>query len=216
MPANRAIAPRRTKNQAIGGPKFLELPINDLLFLLNVPNLSSRVPALPRRLDNELPHVVMQVPHLETFPELVIYLHTMNQAELFRALIPEWIRDLMHPLPCLAVNSGDITEKRGRGCEPMRLLSGLAFGFNSNRPYHEIQQRKRTLNSISKDIAKASVLSVDGDHIDPVMHAASLMDALRDNLDYIGYYGEELWNELGSCRAILIRALSWKAKIDEK
>jgi hypothetical protein len=144
----------------------------------------------------------------------------MNQAELFRALIPEWIRDLMHPLPSLVVDPGDMVKGRGRRCKPMRLLARLACGFNSNSSYHEIRrnspQRKRTLDSISKEIAKASGLSVHGDHIDPILHAACLMDALRDNLDYIGYYGEELWNELGSCRAILIRALSWKAKIDEK
>lgn len=75
--------------------KILEIPINDLLFVLNVPNLSP-FPPLPRRLPDELPRVILPVPHLSTFHDLMIYIHTLNQAELFRRILPEWIRDLIN------------------------------------------------------------------------------------------------------------------------
>ncbi|KIJ91934.1 hypothetical protein K443DRAFT_685585 [Laccaria amethystina LaAM-08-1] len=73
----QGILPRGKKN-AITYPEVIELPINDLIFILN-----------------ELLQVLMYVPHLDTFPKLVICLHTKNQVGLF---IPEWIRDLIHPL----------------------------------------------------------------------------------------------------------------------
>ena len=84
---------RCKKNAVTYYPEVIELPINDLIFILNVPNLApskaADTPLLPRRLQKELPRVLMYVPHLDTFPELVIYLHTKNQAELFRKIIPE-------------------------------------------------------------------------------------------------------------------------------
>jgi len=99
----------RCKKNAVTYPEVIELPINDLIFILNVPNLApSKAPdtsLLPRRLHKELPRVLMYVPHLDTFPELVIYLHTKNQAELFRKIIPEWIRDLLHPLPLIPLSA---------------------------------------------------------------------------------------------------------------
>jgi hypothetical protein len=219
-PSAPCTATRRTTNSIYGFPKVIELPINDLLFLLNVPNLSSRVPVLPRRLHKELPRVVMQVPHLETFPELVIYLHTMNQAELFRALIPEWIRDLMHPIPSLVINSTNVVEEgQNTGCKPKQLLGMFACGLNSDPSSScailpSPSERGRTINSISKEISEVTAFTADGSSMDPVLHAVCLLDALRDNLDYIGYYGKALWNELDVCREILVRAVSWKAKIE--
>ncbi|KIJ95345.1 hypothetical protein K443DRAFT_683078, partial [Laccaria amethystina LaAM-08-1] len=98
----QGVLPRRKKN-AVTYPEVIELQINDLIFILNVPNLAPSkapdTPLLPRRLQMELPRVLMYLPHLDTFLELVIYLRTRNQAELFRRIIPEWIRDLIHPLP---------------------------------------------------------------------------------------------------------------------
>ncbi|KIJ90626.1 hypothetical protein K443DRAFT_686648, partial [Laccaria amethystina LaAM-08-1] len=95
----QGISPRLQKN-VITYPEVIELPVNDLIFILNVPNLApSKAPDTPfllRRLHKELLQVLMYVPHLDTFPKLVICLHTKNQAGLF---IPERIRDLIHPLP---------------------------------------------------------------------------------------------------------------------
>lgn len=208
---------RRTKKHT-ASPKVIELPINDLLFLMSVPNLTSGVPALPRRLHKELPRVVMYVPHLATFPELVIYLHTMNQAELFRALIPEWIRDLMHPLPSLALNSGGIAEaEKNTSCKARQLFGIFGCRRSPNHTSYvkllSLSEGGRTINSISREICEIAA-TAEGSGNDPVLHAACLLDALRDNLDYIGYYGQALWNELDICREILVRAVSWKAKID--
>ena len=214
---------RRTTNPIRGSfPKVVELPINDLLFLLNVPNLPSHIPVLPRRLHKELPRVVMRVPHLETFPELAVYLHTMNQAELFRALIPEWIRDLMHPLPSVATNSRNIVEElKHTSCKPRQLLGIFACCFSSDSSNHAVlpiaspPERGRTINTISKEISEVAASTADGSGFDPVLHAVCLLDALRDNLDYIGYFGKALWNELDICREILVRAISWRAKVND-
>jgi hypothetical protein len=215
-------APRRPNNRTLNFPNVVELPINDLLFLLNVPNLSSRgsAPVLPHRLQKELPRVIMHVPHLETFPELVIYLHTMNQAELFRALIPEWIRDIMHPLPIIAVgnsNAGVVAQEHSASCKPRKLLCFLGCCLCSDTSSsvtlsNPLKRGGKTIHSISKEISDATALMADG--INPVLHAASLLDALRDNLDFLGYYGKVLWNELDVCHEILIRAISWKARVD--
>jgi hypothetical protein len=94
----------RRKKKTVTYPEVIrELPINDLIFILNAPNLAHSkapdTPLLPRRLQMELPRVLMYLPHLDTFLELVIYLRTRNQAELFKKIIPEWIRDMIHPLP---------------------------------------------------------------------------------------------------------------------
>ena len=74
--------PQRKKNTY---PEVIEIPINHLMSLLNVPNLApSKAPDAPllHRLEMELPRVLMYV-----------------RAELFRKTILEWIRDLIHPLP---------------------------------------------------------------------------------------------------------------------
>ncbi|KIJ91482.1 hypothetical protein K443DRAFT_686026 [Laccaria amethystina LaAM-08-1] len=81
----------RRKKNTVTYREVIELRINDLIFILNAPNLAHSkapdTPLLPRRLQMELPRVLMYLPHLDTFPELVIYLHTKNQAELFRKII---------------------------------------------------------------------------------------------------------------------------------
>ncbi|KAJ7201131.1 hypothetical protein GGX14DRAFT_659239 [Mycena pura] len=82
-----------------GGRKFanLEIAVNDLLLCLNGPKVVAR--SLPHRLHKELPRVLLHVPNLQTIHKVIVFLHTLNQAELFRGLVPEWMRDAMHPLP---------------------------------------------------------------------------------------------------------------------
>jgi hypothetical protein len=98
-------------------PRTLEIPINSLLFALSTPNLSNphafphRRPVVP----GELPRVLMQVRHIETFHALVVFMHNGNQAELFRHLMPEWIRDLLHGLVGVAQ---DVTSSRLVACSP--------------------------------------------------------------------------------------------------
>ncbi|KAF8643362.1 hypothetical protein AX16_009090 [Volvariella volvacea WC 439] len=113
-------------------PFILELPINDLLFVMNMPNLfsfttsddnpKSRIP-FPARIPDQLPYVSMSIPKLETFKELVVYLHNKNQAELFQSLIPDWIIDLLHPLP------------RFDGCS----CGGCKGSLSKSRPRHGLK-----------------------------------------------------------------------------
>ncbi|KIJ98589.1 hypothetical protein K443DRAFT_680612 [Laccaria amethystina LaAM-08-1] len=66
---SQGILPRRKKN-TVTYPEVIELPINDLIFILNAPNLAhskaADTPLLPRRLQKELPRVLMYIPHLDT------------------------------------------------------------------------------------------------------------------------------------------------------
>ncbi|KAG6872195.1 hypothetical protein C0995_012087 [Termitomyces sp. Mi166 len=211
---------RRQKSSPLSN--VVEIPINDLLFVLNVPNLAPITPILPPRLHKELPRVLMYVPHIETFPALVVYLHTQNLAELIRKLIPEWIRDLMHPLPeasdtsiSPAPPSVDIkTILLGLLIPVSKSASGtetLAVARYDPRPRKEY---RRKVKSVAEEIAQAAfVASSNEQEVDPILFSVAQLNALRDNLEYIGYFGEDLWHELDVYRQVLIMAVSCQAKI---
>ncbi|KDQ32609.1 hypothetical protein PLEOSDRAFT_1098609 [Pleurotus ostreatus PC15] len=250
--------PSRARNsQRESVPDSLELPINDLLFVLNVPNLSppnrslSEVPAriLPHRLHKELPRVLLCVPHLYTFHELVVYLHTKNQAALFRKIIPEWIRDLMHPLPvAIPVCSSSIAQRSESGSltpglsmyqhAPLRKRSTLLSLFDSSSPIAEdanssaesllglplamtasfngscssLIDADRSTLSIAKEIADIAMTNYPSD--DVLVRTVSGLDALSDNLEYLGYFGKSLWGELLTYKEILVRAIRYKSRLD--
>ena len=121
----------------------------------------------------------------------------------------------MHPFP---VHPENVVEGRNMNYKPAQFLGLLWCGFILNPPHYVTppnhSERGRTINSISKEIAEVTTSTTDGNGDDPVLHSVCVLDALRDNLDYVGYYGRALWDELDLCREILIRAVSWKAKID--
>ncbi|KAJ3515850.1 hypothetical protein NLJ89_g1496 [Agrocybe chaxingu] len=218
--------------------EVVELPINDLLFILNVPNLfpprrENFAPILPHRLHKEMPRVLMEVPHLDTFPELMVYLHTKNQAALFRNFIPEWMRDIMHPLPPVPVNGiGPSTSCGSSGSNSptsegrrVRKLLGRLVGRTSssstlslNSPGSSVMsllstteeppsRSERSLTSIAVEIAEAAW---DFDEGEPgsLDRVAGLLDALRDNLNHVGYFAKGLWDELDICREIVRKAIS--------
>ncbi|KAF5325376.1 hypothetical protein D9619_009959 [Psilocybe cf. subviscida] len=125
----------------------VELPVNDLLFILNVPNLrTSRrngqsTSALPRRLHKEMPRVALRVPALETFPDVVIYLHTKDRDDLFNQLIPEWIRGVICPHMPASVSPSTLkpladASTRVRNTDDelsgSQCLSTLGFGLGLN------------------------------------------------------------------------------------
>ncbi|KAF8064895.1 hypothetical protein FPV67DRAFT_1389167, partial [Lyophyllum atratum] len=222
---------RRPLRRKLSSPlsRIVELPINDLLFVLNIPNLSPTLPILPPRLHKELPRVLMYVPHLETFPELVVYLHTHNQAELFRSLVPEWIRDLMHPPPDLTPPIGgrgttlSLSDSRNIAKVPLQLFGMLLPGGgsdpgveNPDPTYHDVStatfEYRRTAKSVAEEIAEAAEIHAfsesDDPDTDPILHTVALLNALRDNLEYIGYFGHGLWHELDVYRDVLVRAIS--------
>ncbi|KAJ7130402.1 hypothetical protein C8R44DRAFT_731927 [Mycena epipterygia] len=228
---------KTTLPRAATKPSFpnVDIPINDLLFLLNVPNLvtvDGHCP-LPRRLHKELPRALLRVPHLETIHELIVYFHTMNQAELFRKLVPEWMRDLMHPLPAAAPAPKDaasiiFSPKKQRG--PASLFSLLApsklsssassthsldtlesgmSGHSSEAPAVE-----RTSDSIARDIVDSLPFFSDEDpKNDELVSTLSTLNALRDNLECLGYFGKSVWDELEASLAILTRSLVHRAAV---
>lgn len=246
----KATLTRREANTTMVYPQLLEIPINDLLFILNVPNLAASAPdrtptsspILPRRLHKELPRVLMHVPHLDTFPELMVYIHTKNQAELFRRLIPEWVRDLMHPLPSVAAmmsansNIPIMSDGRNalkRGVNHIQLLGRLVSASSSSSSLDSLvstssprsstssgsSEPERTIDLIAREVAEASYTppaaftAFSSAGADPLVRATASLNALRDNLEYLGYYGKSIWNELDVCREILIRAVSCKARV---
>lgn len=52
------------------------------------------------------------------------------------------------------------------------------------------------------------------DTSEPLLRTAAILDALKDNLDHIGYYNPGLWNELEISRDILIRAITFQARMN--
>ncbi|KAJ7291465.1 hypothetical protein C8J57DRAFT_216751 [Mycena rebaudengoi] len=241
--SGKTTLPRRRPNADGGKAPFanIDIAINDLLFTLNVPNLVSLDgrSALPKRLHKELPRALIRVPHMETFHELVVYLHTKNQAELFRSVVPEWMRDLMHPLPApeptvtprpshLEPGTVVFSPKKQRSHRTLfgmlssstssassmysvdsSLSSGSASIYESSSTAPE-----RTLDSIAQEIIETLPTMVDPDvPSDPLMAVTAQLNALKTNLEFLGYFGQSVWDELEACREILIRAVVWKSKM---
>ncbi|KAJ6625108.1 hypothetical protein B0H10DRAFT_1942715 [Mycena sp. CBHHK59/15] len=233
--SGKATLPRSAK------PHFphMEIAINDLLFTLNVPNLltvEGHSP-LPSRLPKELPRALLRVPHLETFHELIVYFHNRNQMELFRKLVPEWIRDLLQPLP----PSGSATPARPTRLDPaifspkkqrsyrslFSLLSSgssgsstysldtLSSGMSSHSSVSEASSvLDRTVDSVGQEIFETLQAVVDKDSSeDPLVATTTLLNALKQNLEFVGYHGKSVWDELEITREVLIRALVWKSKL---
>ncbi|KAK7053000.1 hypothetical protein VNI00_004321 [Paramarasmius palmivorus] len=215
-----------------GYPTIIDQPINDLLFTLNAPNLASGS-LLPRRLHKELPKVGVHVPHLITFPEMVVYLHTKNQAELFRKVVPEFIRDLMHPLctprfplpVSIRERKGSFASQSGSDATSIKTVSKrllwpfLASGRTETTfiPTSPTSSHFNTsvlplpdVDSIAKDIVAAARLRTEDDLL---VHVATALDALRDNLLFIGYLEQGLWAELETCRQVLLRAVGLEAAL---
>ncbi|THV06680.1 hypothetical protein K435DRAFT_789167 [Dendrothele bispora CBS 962.96] len=255
----------------------LELPINDLLFILGCPNLNEAIgdtthwSPLPHRLTDELPRVGVRVPNLQTFPELVIFLHTYNQAELLRKIIPQWVRDMVHPLTILSgfeshqnsaasksVTRGSISSLgsqdsvsskrdwfatlfgRGRtpssgsvslqssssslsvsgpnslGSQQSSLPGPLGALIDAHTSSAGLSQATRTLHAVARDIAysanRAAIADTNKESIDLVQMQMSL-NALRENLDFVGYFEKSLWNELDIYREVLLKAISFQAEL---
>ncbi|KAI0316893.1 hypothetical protein OF83DRAFT_204664 [Amylostereum chailletii] len=186
---------------------LVESPINDLLFVANCPNLftaeTERV--LPPRIEDKLPRVLIKVKSLEAWPELVIYLHTKNQRALFRALVPEWIYDLVHLLPL--GNEPNFSQSAARG----RKLSLGCIAWEE-----EISERPRSVDTtatIAQEIVDAEAsLPPHVGHQD-ILAVGKRLSALRANLDLIGYFNTRLWLELDVLMSIIIEVINLKAKV---
>ncbi|KAK7042542.1 hypothetical protein R3P38DRAFT_2891100 [Favolaschia claudopus] len=226
-------------------PSFpnMDIVINDVLFALGAPNLVAvnGKQSLPRRLHKELPRVLLHVPSLETFPEVIVYLHSYNQADLFRKLIPEWMRDLMHPLPLPATLLKEApfvapTPHKARG--PASILGRLAAASRSNLKLASSASSTYSVDTVSSGISRLSIDSTatyehNADTIardivdslpffsskepldDELVGTVSTLNALKANLEFLGYYGKAVWDELEMSLTILTRALIHRASVAE-
>ena len=187
--------------------KCVESPINDLLFVANCPNLATveYYGSLPRRMESKLPRILVRVKNIETWPELVVYLHTKNQAGLFRTLVPEWIRDLVHPLPISDVLKLSHAPVRQRKFSLVRC---------GTPPLSDPVAPVRTADSIAKSIIEAlESLPENLGHQD-ILDVSMRLSALRDNLEFIGYFDAELWIEIDVISKILTKAMILGARVD--
>ena len=122
-------------------PRIVEMPITGLIFAAHCPNFKAKDTnraRFPYRLPNSLPKVVVRVPHLDTFPALVVYMHNHNQAELFRTLTPQCIRDIIHPLPLVGglttIGFDDVSRDIAKSCsyEQIVLAASKVDGLRRN------------------------------------------------------------------------------------
>ncbi|KDQ51688.1 hypothetical protein JAAARDRAFT_40925 [Jaapia argillacea MUCL 33604] len=218
-------------------PVALEIPINDLIFASNTPNLLlSPSNKFPRRSYTDLPRILLpiQSTDLEVFADVVVYMHNKNQAELMRKILPEWIRDVVHPLPSAThVDGGEggarcVSRKGSGGSLFEELGSSIAHAINfkqlrrtkslvrsppssfssSSSTSSSSSSYQRTIYTIAHELASASPTTPT--LIQSLQKLTSLLDALNE----IGLYTPtELWNELDVTWEILVRAVSLCARV---
>jgi len=176
----------------------------------------------------------MNVKRLETFPELVVYLHTRNQAELFRRIIPEWIRDAMYPLPLDRRHRGGYPPQQAAVAVTRKSVNHRKFtlGWILRNLMRKRQQKNPagavappdsfsddvgyddgSIDRIAKNVFKAEASSFPSTSL---LNAIVALDALKDNLEFIGFFGVQVWTELELSRKILIVALNLKARLEEE
>ncbi|KAF8208078.1 hypothetical protein K438DRAFT_1961597 [Mycena galopus ATCC 62051] len=234
--SGKSSLPRRSRGEA-AKPSFpnMDIVINDVLFTLGAPNLvavDGHSP-LPHRLHKELPRVLLRVPFLETFPEVVVFLHTMNQAELFRKAIPEWMRDYMYPLPIPAAapkDTGSIfSPKKSRGpasllglLAPSKLVSSASSTYSVDTVSSGMSGDssdlppvlERTADTVARDIVDSLPFFSDEDpKDDELVSTIATLNALKANLAFLGYFGKSVWDELEISLGILTRTLVHRAAV---
>ncbi|KAK0460596.1 uncharacterized protein EV420DRAFT_1267696 [Desarmillaria tabescens] len=188
--------------------RSIQMPINDLLFKLNMPNLSKE-PKLPPRMHKELPRVGIRVPHIETFRFLVVFLHTRNRIELMRAVLPEWIRDILQQRvtasrPAIQAQAELEEKKKGKLLGILSLACMSTESFTLPAPVESGPER--LFDEVAREVAEASR---DGEAFGrDLVEATATLNALRNNLTFIGFHEKELWAELEDYSAILARAVA--------
>ena len=54
---------------------------------------------------------------------------------------------------------------------------------------------------------------VESASADPLLQTVVLLNALRDNLEYLGCFGPAVWQELEFYHKLLVRAVSFRARV---
>jgi hypothetical protein len=203
-------------------PRIIECPINDLAFAANCPNMhrsGAHARLLPHRSQHELPRVLLRVPTLAALPEFVAYLHTKNQAALFRACVAEWIRDAVHPIPRQAAAPAAAAVPIAKAAR-IRYF----FGFRRRRRACSYLQTGgggqaaatgRSVDSIAREIAEAEASVPHAAGPGDVATAMANLEALRQHAVHLGYYSAELWFELQFMLDVLRKAVSARARLDK-
>ncbi|EIW79755.1 hypothetical protein CONPUDRAFT_166468 [Coniophora puteana RWD-64-598 SS2] len=208
-------------------PALLQ-PINDTLFALHVPNLTD-LSVLPKYRPDTLPFVFMRVCKLDGWHDLLVWIHTRNQAKLMRSVLPEWIRDLLHPLPRDAVVDDGCTKRRKRKRAILDAATGSLPKLNipqsvlklSGTCSRRILRKKlihvnpsgsvRTVDTIAREISELDEMHEGS--TSSLINTMKRLNTLKDNLEEIGYYGRELWVEVGTAWGILLKALTYQAEM---
>ncbi|KAF7343325.1 hypothetical protein MVEN_01764800 [Mycena venus] len=235
--SGKSSLPRQTRGDATKPPfPNMDIVINDILFVLGAPNLVTADGhcSLPFRMHKELPRTLLRVPYIETFHELIVFLHTLNQAELFRALIPQWMWDTMYPLPIPGTPAKDaasiFSPKKSRGpasllglLAPSRLASSASSVYSvdtvsSGMSGHSIGDvpavLERTADTIARDIVDSLPFFSDEEPAnDELVSTIATLNALKANLEFLGYFGKSVWDELETSLHILTRALVHRASV---
>lgn len=205
---------------------FLEMPINAVNFLVSCPNIA-QPEIFPHRLSQHLTRVVIEVPRLLMFRELVQYMHTMNNAALFRAAIPAlWIRDALTPLPIViapapkkpivVVEAPKIpklfSRKRTRSLFSLRAPKVVTPPFVASE-LPPAPSSGRTVESVAQEIADADAASSADANNSDLLTAVDRLGALKDHLIDIGFYGKDVWEELDRTLQVLLLAVSCRPKV---
>lgn len=221
---------------------MLEQPINDLLFLLSTPNLANAYVLPPRVVGGDLPRVAMRVQHLRTFPPLVVYFHTRNQAELMRVIIPEWIRDIVHPALVLGMlNPTGAATPRQQQQQSTQPPSSFMLPHVIRKKKSKIFHRRGSAYDTSSPIPTPTptpppppqVMSVastlptldsvarDLAEMDARMakdegldSACIALDGLSRNIEDVGFAEKALWLEIDTLRHVLVCALNRRARMN--
>ncbi|KAF7366815.1 hypothetical protein MSAN_00939800 [Mycena sanguinolenta] len=216
--SGKSTLPRRGRGDATK-PAFpnMDVAINDVLFVMGAPNLVTPDGhcSLPHRLHKELPRVLLRVPFMETFPELIV--------------------DHMYPLPVPAPAAKDkdtasiFSPKKSRGpasllglLAPYKLTSSASSTYSvdtvsSGMSGHSTDvpaTLERTADTVARDIVDSLPFFSDEDpQDDELVSTISTLNALKANLEFLGYFGKSVWDELEMSINILTRALVHRAAV---
>jgi hypothetical protein len=232
--SGKSSLPHRTRGD-VTKPTFpnIDVAINDMIFVLGVPNavFPDGHCSLPLRLHKELPRVLLHVPSLVGFVDIIVYIHTMNQAELFRKAIPEWMRDLMHPLPLPAPAAKDtasiFSPKRSRGpasllglLAPSKLVSSGSSTYSVDTVSSGMSGQssdvvpERTADTVARDIVDSMpFFSDENPGNDELVSTIATLNAMKTNLEFLGHFGKSVWDELEMSLHILTRAIVHRAAV---
>ncbi|KII91577.1 hypothetical protein PLICRDRAFT_28185 [Plicaturopsis crispa FD-325 SS-3] len=219
LPHSAPTHPSYAARRAIPG-YCVEMPINDLLFALNVPHLANLRDAFPHRRPEVLTKVALRVSDVATFIPLVIFFHNRDVRELFSNVLPQWIVDLMDPLPTWSravtrLASPPVPRKTGffkrRGSKDSSRSPSPTAPRSSSSSACSLLSLERTVDSIAHEIA---LVDVTHPELPSLVHALASLHALCDNLEDVGMYDEAVWAGLAMRNEILKKAVVEKSRME--